>query len=49
VTSQAADRAGRDDGHRLGGRVVDDREALQHAPFGGSVEDEVGRPDLARR
>jgi hypothetical protein len=29
-------------------RVVHDSQALQHPPFGGAIEDEVGRPDVVR-
>lgn len=42
----AADRTGRHNRHRSGGRVIDDREAIQHAPFGRAIEHEVRRPDL---
>ena len=46
---QPTERAGRHNGHRFGGRVIDDRQALHHPSIGRAVEDEVGRPDLVRR
>ena len=49
VTGRPPERPRRHDGHGFGGRVVDDRQTLQHAAFGGAIEDEVRRPHLVRR
>ena len=38
----------RDDGHRLGRRIVDNGQALHRPPLGGAVEDEIGGPNLVR-
>ena len=39
----------RHNGHSLGGRIVDNRQALHDPPVGRAVEDDVGGPDLVRR
>ena len=45
---QPAERPRRDDGYGLGGRVVDNRQALHDPPLGGAVEHEVGGPHVVR-
>jgi hypothetical protein len=46
---QSPQRACRDDRHRFRRGVIDDGQALQHAPFRRPVEDEIRRPHLVRR
>jgi hypothetical protein len=39
---EPAERASGHDRHGLGGGIIDDGQALQHAAFGGAIEHEIG-------